>query len=262
MNKQQNIDHLMSLGFEDIEAVLYVHLLENGEQTPLELSRELNINRSKIYRYIEKLVAKKLIEQSVVDRGIRLKASDPKNLEIMLGDKEQVLKAQKESLPVFLESLKNLPVNLKQEFEVKHYHGIEGLKQMLWNHLAAKKEIIGFSYKNKNDTVGKTFAEQIREEQVERKIMLYEVENETDQGDTWYTKVAGWDKFYNSRYISPKILTIKQYIAIYNNTVSIANWVNGVQVGVEIENSLFADTQKQIFWKFWEIAGSQKTKKV
>ncbi len=89
MNKQQNIDQLMNLGLEDIEAVLYVHLLENGEQTPLELSRELNINRSKIYRYIEKLVAKKLIEQSVVDRGIRLKASDPKNLEIMLGDKER-----------------------------------------------------------------------------------------------------------------------------------------------------------------------------
>lgn len=261
MNKQLSINQLMSLGLEDIEAILYVHLLENGAQTPLELSRELNINRSKIYRFIEKLTAKKLIEESVVDRGVRIKASDIRNIELMLQDKEQALKTQKDMLPAILDNLQNLPVDLKQQFEVKHYHGADGLKQMLWNHLSAKKEIVGFSYKNKNDMVGKPFAEQIREEQVERKIMLYEVENETDQGDLWYTNVTGWNKYYSSRYISPEILAIKQYIAVYNNTVSIANWVDRVLVGVEIENAIFAETQRQIFWQLWKIAGPAKTSK-
>ena len=91
--------------------------------------------------------------------------------------------------------------------------------------------------------------------------MLYEVENETDQGNLWYTNVTGWNKYYNSRYISPEILVIKQYIAVYNNTVSIANWVGKVLVGVEIENAIFTETQRQIFWQLWKIADSAKTKK-
>ena len=147
-----------------------------------------------------------------------------------------------------------MPTQLEREFEVKYFHGQEGLKQMLWNQLSAQKEILAFSYQNKNLMVGKAFAEKIREEQVFRKITLYEVENETDQGDYWYTEVANWGKYYKSRHISPKVLEIKQYIGIFNNTVSIANWVEGESVGVEIQNALFANTQRQLFWNMWNLA--------
>ena len=47
---------------------------------------------------------------------------------------------------------------IKEQFEVIHYQGTEGLKKMLWNELKAK-EILVFGYENTNKFVGKEFAD-------------------------------------------------------------------------------------------------------
>lgn len=254
MNKQILISQLSNFDLDEVEANIYLHLLDKGPQKPLELSRDININRSKIYRHIDRLIAKKLIEISNVERGMRLKASQPQNLELLIHEKELELKRQKENLPDILKELCSLPQSTQKNIEIKHYHGTEGLKQMLWNHLSAKKEILVFGFENRNNIAGKVFAETIRYEQVRRKITKIEVENATDQGDYWYTQVPDWGKFYKSRYIPPRILDIKQYQVIFNNTISILSWSDGNKVGVEIVNSPFVQMYRQIFWKFWEIA--------
>lgn len=141
-------------------------LLERGAKTPLDLSRETNINRSKIYRYLDRLKAKRLIEEADKGRGLTIKAANPDSLQLFILEKEQQLRNQKELLPDLMKELAALPATGgKSGFEVKHYHGTEGLKQMLWNHLAAKKEILVFG-----------FAETIRQEQVDRKITKIEIE--------------------------------------------------------------------------------------
>lgn len=255
MNKQIVIAQLREFGLDEIEVKIYLDLLENGPKTPLELSRETSLNRSRIYRYLDKLKQKKLIEESNIGRGLTLKAANPNNFELLIMEKAQELKREQEALPNLLKELTSLPTNIQRVFEVKYYQGKEGIKQMLWNQLSASnREIVAFSFRNKNEMVGKSFAEKIREEQVSRKIILYEVENETDQGNYWYTDVLNWGKYYRSRYIPPKILEIKQYIGVFNNTVSIINWVDGEEVGIEIVNSIYTNTQRQIFWKFWDIA--------
>lgn len=256
MNKQITATQLIDFGLESEEALVYLHLLEHGPKTPLELSRDLNIDRAKIYRLVDKLSKKKLAMESNDAWGKKIQAASPQNIELLIQQKEEILENQKQTLPLLIETLSNLPTFTKREFEVKHYRGQDGLKQMLWNQLSARKEILAFSYKNKNDIAGKTYAEKIRSEQLERKIKLYEIENETDQGDYWYTDVEGWERFYKSRYINPQTLDIKQYTAIFNNTVAVMNWIEGEEVGVEIINSTFADMQRQMFWKFWEISES------
>lgn len=258
MNKQIILTKLEELGLDEIEAKIYLHLLENGPRALLELSRETNIDRSKIYRCAEKLIQKKLLEQLNDAWGKKIKAADPNNIALLIEEEAEKISKKKASLSGLLTDLSNLPAYVKREFEVKHYRGQEGLRQMLWNQLQAKKEIFAFSHKNKNDIVGKPYAEKIRTEQVERKIVLYEIENETDQGDFWYTDISGWKDFYKSRYIPPDKLKIKQYIAVFNNTVAIINWSDGEEVGVEIINSYYADMQKQIFWNFWESVGKTK----
>lgn len=254
MDKQIIIDQLKSYELDAVEAQLYLYLLENGPQTPLQLSRAINIDRSKIYRSIKHLSGSGFIEETHAAWGKKLQAASPTNLLRLVREREDKLGMQKSQLPTLIQELSKSPTYTQREFEVKHYRGQEGLKQMLWNQLSAKKEIVAFSYKNKNDISGKTYAEKIRTEQLSRKIMLYEVENETDQGDYWYTAVTGWEKYYQSHHISPKILDIKQYIAVFNNTVAIMNWLDSEEVGIEITNAPYADMQRQIFWQFWELA--------
>ena len=254
MNKQLVSGQLSQYGLDDIEVQIYLNLLQGGAKTPLDLSRETNINRSKIYRYLDRLKVKHLVEESDKGRGLRLKAASPDSLKLLLLEREQQLGNQKELLPELLKELTSLPGGTPTGFEVKHYHGTEGLKQMLWNHLRAKKEILVFGYENRNDIAGKAFAETIRYEQVERGITKIEIENATDQGDYWYTKVPNWGKFYRSRYIPPKILDIRQYQVVFNDTLSILSWADGNKIGVEITHKSFADMYRQIFWKFWDIA--------
>lgn len=255
MNKQIITSQLEQFGLDDVEVQIYLNLLSGGAKTPLDLSRETNINRSKIYRYLDRLQAKRLIEEADKGRGLTLKAASPDALQLLILEKEQQLRNQKELLPDLVKELAALPASGgKSGFEVKHYHGTEGLKQMLWNHLAAKKEILVFGYENRNNIAGKAFAETIRFEQVERKITKIEIENATDQGDYWYTNVPNWGKYYKSRYVPPKVLNIQQYQVIFNDTISILNWADGNKVGVEITNAPFAEMFKQIFWNYWEMA--------
>ncbi|MFA6532380.1 MAG: helix-turn-helix domain-containing protein [Patescibacteria group bacterium] len=258
MNKQLIVKQLVDIGLEEIEANIYLHLLENGPRSHLELSRETNTDRSKIYRYVEKLLKKNLIEESNDAWGKKLQAAKPDNIKLLIEKEEELFKLKKEAVPNLISELSSLPTYAEREFEVRYYRGQEGLRQMLWNQLSAKGEVIAFSYKNRNEMVGKTYAEKIRSEQVERKIVLYEIENEVDQGDFWYTNVANWGNYYKSRHISPKNLKIKQYIAIFNDTVSIANWINNEEIGFEVTNSIYSNMQKQIFWKFWKMLEKNK----
>jgi len=251
MNKQLITEQLENLGLEKTEASLYLFLLEKGSKTYLELARDSKINRSKVYRHIEKLKNKGLVTRTDDSSGKKLKATSPKNLELLIQKKEEALLTQKKTMPELLSVLTELPNHSQKEFEIKHYKGQDGIRQMLWNQMNATNEILAFSYKNKNEMVGKKFAEKLREMQVERKIILKEIENETDQGDTWYTKIHKWKDFYQSKHISKEDLAIKQYIAVYNNTVSIINWINSEQVGIEIHNEIYTNMQKQIFMKTW-----------
>ena len=255
MNKQLLEQHLALLGLDETEIKIYLGLFASGPQTPLELSRKSGVNRSKIYRYLERLKNRKLVEDVDSGWGLKIRVAGARNLELMIKERESDLEEQKEVLPLVLTELKALEPKLSEEFQIKSYHGLEGLKQMMWNQLSGKGEILQFTFETRNEVVGKSFAEKVREEQVLRGLKLYEIENAKDQGKYWYTRVAGFPQYYESRHIPSKVLDIQQNTAIFNDTVSIMNWVGENKAGLEIVNPAFAKMQREIFWKFWELAG-------
>lgn len=260
MNKQDIFAELIKLGLDQIEAKIYLHLIEYGPKTPLVLSRETSINRTKIYRYIERLKKLGVIEDSNVGWGLELRAASPQNFGVFIQQKENDIAEQKKTLDILLTQISQISTFSKNEFEVHHYFGQEGLKQMMWNQLSAKKNILQFAFESRNEAVGKKYAEVIRQNQVERKITLYEIENATDQGDYWYTDVTGWGHYYDSRHIPPRVLTIRQNFSVFNNTLSIMNW-GEANIGIEIINSHLAEMQEKIFWTFWDIAKKYIKKK-
>jgi len=260
MNKDNIIQKLKKFGLNEIEAKIYLYLLKHGAKSALELSRELDLNRTRIYRYKEKLINKKLIEDSVTKWGKKFKATNPKFLQLVIQQNEDSLKTQKEIIPSLLDDLIKLPNFIENEFEVKHYRKKEGLKQMFWNQLNAKKEILAFSFETKNENAGKKFAEKVRFEQVKRGIKLYELENVDDRGNFWYTDVPRWNEYYDSYPIPKNILEINQIISIFNDTVSIMNSSHAEPVGVEIINSFYAKSMRQMFWEFWKIAKENYSK--
>lgn len=255
MNEQVITEQIIRLGLTEAEAQIFLHLLKTGPKTPLEISQEANINRTKIYRLIDTLRDKKLIEQFGSERGLKLRAAPPVNLELLVIASEEEAKRNRESLSNIIHTLSSFPNDINEKFEVTHYKGVDGLKQMLWNELQAK-EVLIFGYENVNEFVGKDFAEKIREEEVLRNIKMLEIGNSPEyknKDQSFYTKTTGWGKIYEYRLIPEKILKIQHGIQIYDNTISYINWKNG-KVGIEIKNKPLAEMQRQIFWHYWDIS--------
>ena len=255
MNEQIILEELISLGLTEVEAQIYLHLLKNGSKTPLEMSRETNINRTKIYRLIDLLREKKLIEQFGSNRGLKLRAAPPSNLELLVIAEDEKIKRNMELLPNIISSLIKIPANKNEKFEVIHYRGIDGLQQMLWNALKSK-EILLFGYENLNQFVGKPFADKVRREEVKRDIHVREIGNSPEykqKDQSFYNSASEWEKVFQYKQISGSVLSIEHNVRVYDNTISIIDWKNG-KVGIEITNKPLADMQRQIFWQFWKLA--------
>jgi predicted transcriptional regulator len=256
MHKPKILEELKILGLDEIQSDIYIYILENGRTTPLKASRDLHIDRTKIYRVLDELRNLKLVEVSIKARGKEYINSSLENIEILLVDEEEKLKNKKIALRDFLSDVKTLIKPNQAQFDVKHFYGIEGFKQMYWNTLSADKEILLFGYLTRNDLVGKSFAEKTRREIVSRNIKMYEITNTTVGGNIKsYTDIPNWYDYNIVKGIDTQLLEIKHNISIYNDIVSIMNWYEGEMVGIEIQNRTYADTQRQMFWKFWELSG-------
>jgi sugar-specific transcriptional regulator TrmB len=249
MNKQIIIEKLKTIGLQEDEIKVYLYLLEFGPKTLLEISRETTLNRSKIYRLIDSMKSHNLIETIDEGWGQKLRAAPPANLEILIDKEASELEAKRKELPSILEMLSGLGTNTQTLFEVKHYKGIEGIKQMVWNELKAK-EIVVFSRGEFNEMVGKAFAEKVREEAVLRKQRIYEISNDSQNNFT--ENLNYQSKHYQGKVISEKQLLIMHHIDIYNDTISIYNWHEKPISGIEIINKPLAEMFKQIFQNYWE----------
>lgn len=255
MNKSKVVENLQILGFTKSEARLYYFLIKYGPHTPLQLARKTKINRTKIYRITDKLRKKKLVEESDSKWGKTINAAQPEFLKQLIEKEIKTTKRKESILPNTLSTLEQLIKTPATTFESKYYRGTEGIKQIYWNVLSGNGDVLVFGYTDRNKLVGRRFAEKVRTEQVVRKISMYELANpQPEYTENDYTSVPGWNTYYSEKFIDEKVLTIRHQITIFNDVVSIKNFVRSDKSGIEIKNQLLADMHRQIFWHFWELA--------
>ncbi len=252
MNKQILKLKLQKLGLEQEEADLYLFLLANGEKTPLEVSRETELNRSKVYRLTEVLSLKQLVEETETAWGRKLRAAPPENLELLIRQQEEELNTKRDGLEEVINDLKNLNLGSGSGFEVKHYRGIEGVRQMIWNELKSP-EVLVFAYQKFSELLGAKFADTVREEIVLRKQKIFAIQNE-DLPNSKVTNIEYLTKHYELREIPQSVVKIRHYIDIYRDVIAIYNMDGEIRSGIEIHNQALAEMFKQIFWGYWNQA--------
>src|SRR3989344_4273128 len=87
-----HLEHnLEQFGFSLSESQVYLTLLECGWVTVLDLSRKITIKRPTLYRIIEELVRKGMIEVKIGDKTTYYTASNPDQLTSIIIEKEQKL---------------------------------------------------------------------------------------------------------------------------------------------------------------------------
>ncbi len=248
---------LSNLGLIHEEIKLYQALMEHGTQTKLQLSRQTGINRTNVYRIVEGLKLKGLVQEIIEENTTLIMPTGIDVIERMVKEQEENVTKLKEQLPTIAPMLSNIRSLSDKQAKVLFYRGQEGIRQMAWNVLKMKKEGVGFTYRPYAEIIGADFLEKWREEFIHRNLIWRDIySDEYLQNRDKYSEKQLWGDAPNfpSRYISSKVLQIDHQLDVYNDIVGIYNWYEGEVFGVEIYNEKVARFQKQLFEIIWQMA--------
>ncbi len=243
---------LERLGLSEQEASIFITLLE-GPKTPVEVSRITGIARSNVYRIVDKLFDLGILREHTDDQDKLLAAADPDALELLVITQEEQAKQRRGQFEQLLPMLKSF-TKRDDTSNIKTYRGVSGLKQMLWNELQCKGELLMFSSGPLERGISAFWADKYRAEAIRRGIVQKVIENPQNDAITLAQRVD-YKPHYIPRYISPKILSIHPQIAIHDAAVFIYNpWDEDAKLGAEINNPFLAAFMRQIFEHYWALA--------
>ena len=257
-----NINNLISeylggLGFGEETAKLYGALVGKGPMTILEASRATEIERTALYRLIDELVAKGLIEEVLAHKSRRIQAVSPAKIKGLLENEKQRVEKLESGFGEFEKLIESMPQN--HSTQVRYYRSISGIKQILWNEARAKGEVIGYTYRNLQEVVGQKYFEEYARELENNKVVSRDLRCDSFLASTdspefrrRHIDQSVW------RYLPDSVMRLTHNLDVYNDVVAIYYWENDDVFGVEIENQKIADMQRSIFETLWKLAENYK----
>ncbi len=250
------ISLLTQFGVSEVEAKIYLEILSGKADTALSISRNIKLARTKVYRLLDNLLVKKLIVTMVGERGMRFVASPPDQLDFLLLDCEHELEKLRHTLPTLQSELSGLS-GVSPKSQVLYYHGEDGLKQVTYNSLKAKGELLTYELSTMNAFMDQVEAEKLRQRFVNNKIKIRTLTNANKVEP--YTNVTDLvEKYWDIRHLNPKDKPFQFEILIYNDVYCMYKYSGNDIFCVEIHSQELADMQRQLFEYLW--SGAKKFK--
>lgn len=247
-DNSSNLSSLLApFGLKPEEAQIYLHLLENGYKSALQISRELKIGRTKVYRIVDKLKDVKLVNERMDDLGMKFGAASYKQLELMIVEKEQELETLKRAQPVLFEQLEQLTTNPGIKTDATYLQGEEGLRQALENAGNAQEEILHLESGEMIAYVNADMLRRVKEEWRRRKLKVRTLSN-------FRADASGFSN-EQQRLVEPEKMTILFEMYVYNDTLLLCHVDKGEITCVEVHNRAIADQHRQMFEFVWQCVG-------
>jgi len=252
-------EFLTKLGYDKEAIRVFSALSKHGPLTLLETARKSNIERTRLYRLVDELAQKGLVEEIPSHKRRKIKAADLSTLQMMVKEEKLRSESLSNTFPTFIKAVEQLKPALSKN-NVIYYHGREGIRQMAWHLLRAKGIYYTYSYRFWDEVLGEKFTASLNEEMVKLNMKVRDLYSDQyfDYKKQWLKKHGhkpGGDwSFWDSRHISEKILKIDQNIDVYNNVVAYYHWEGEETFGVEIYNERIAEFHKQMHNVIWKMA--------
>lgn len=257
------IQQLLSVfNLSDKEQQVYLLLSQHEWLTVLIMAKRCSIKRTTLYRIIESLIHKGLVEIQVDDKTTYYRAADPKNFESLVLEQESKANQMRINLGLLQSQLSLMKTADQSSTSVRFYRGKRGIQAMEWKMCETPNtETLIFGNSQWDKIVGREFAEKIRQEQLRKKIIVKEVINPSNTEPIPKDGIVPWTnvtqfvkKLFNHRVIEKKTLNITNEVMIGSETVSLYSFQRDEIVGIEIKNSNFAQQMKQLFYLAWKKA--------
>jgi sugar-specific transcriptional regulator TrmB len=248
--------YLSKLGLSPELTSLYLALYTHGPQNVSQLARSARVERTRIYRLIDKLAEYNLLEVERHNSRNLIKAAPISNVHIVIARREEELKSLEDELNVVEQVLSKDALGLASTY-IQSYEGIEGLKQMFWNETASKSENLAILRHNMQSKTNSKFFERWVRRCNERSIKFRGLVSDQFLADQqkWYLthsneKIENWQ----ARYLSPEFFPVLNSIIVYDDVVAHYVWQEDRVFGYEVYNQSIADTQRHVFEMLWRNA--------
>lgn len=261
MNPVQEALHLF--GLSQHEQDVYFLLIKHPWSTVLALSRKTEVKRSTLYRILESLHKKGIVEFKLDNHTTYYAAADSKTFESLVIDQESRAKKLRSSLSLLQSHLNQEKQGKVEETQVRFFRGIRGLQIMNWNSCQDKNITMYILGDNRWPLyLGQDFSEEIREEYVHQHIQVRELLGKNalqpipENSDVPWTKNKTYIREqFRHRVIPKDVLDIQREIIILPKKIYLFGYAEE-PIGIEITNSGYAQMFTQMFRALWNQAQS------
>lgn len=255
------IEYLKQLELSELEAKLYLTLLQTGPVSVRDLASNVDVKRTTAYLYIDQLVEKGLVIKLVKGAKKLIAADDPKNLEALVQRKvkqadevkknfQNVLKDIKTSLPEF----KNV-----DEAEIQYSKGKQAL-QRVYDEAMTSKELRVYANLNEIENLFKANDFSLEYELYEnalknnKDLRIYEIVADTLDSsiDHFNLEKTMQTNRYFYKYMPADVGLTAPGILMYNNKVAIINGKDNFNI-VVLSNADYYINSVKLFDFIWKV---------
>lgn len=246
------ISTLKMAGLNEQQALIYEYLLKNGPTPARVLVKTFSIERTLIYKILEKLIEMQVVKKKDEPKKVSVfEAAHPAKLEEYLGVKEQQIETAKKALASIVPQLTSDFNLVSSKPVVQFFEGVDGIERVTRDSLKAIEEI--YTYLD-YDAVDKHLPK-LNEEYVNKREGL-KIRKKIIAVDTPHARdhVAKTKRqFREVRFITSPY-PFATAMQIYNDTVSYITLDYKKQISVLIRDEHIVLMHKALFLALWEQA--------
>jgi len=242
-------ESLILLGLTSDQALIYEFLLKNGPKTASTIALETHIERTLVYKVMEKLIELNVVIKKDEQGTVALfEAAHPERIQELAEKREGQAKAAKETLSALSEQMKmeyNLAIGKPG---VRFFEGLSGVERVVTDTFTTQGEILQYLDMDALDT-------QFTHESIlytKRRIALH-IPKRLLVRDTPFARD---NSMVTDTYTHYKLLhtsdVFKALTYIYDNKVAYITLDPNRLIGIIIEDEIIAHMHRVLFNCLWE----------
>ncbi|HSW97204.1 MAG TPA: helix-turn-helix domain-containing protein [Candidatus Saccharimonadales bacterium] len=251
------LKYLEQLDLSEVEAKLYMTLLETGPISVRDLANRIEIKRTTTYLYIDHLMKKGLIIKTTTGSKTQVAATQPETgLEHLVHEKVVKAKHIQEKFPAVLQSidLAFAKTNIGEEAEIKYYKGKLGVRKIYEDALKSKE--VRSYFNNETLIAGIPENEMLFMDAFvkNKELKLFEIIQNTPTSQKLYSEFQvnnpNRDR-YLCKILPEDVKLSATDILIFEGNVAIINVRNQIS-GILLQNVDYYNNSKEIFDLIWK----------
>lgn len=255
---------LQKIGLSDKDAEVYLACLEFGTQPASIIAKKAGLKRPTTYLILEGLLKKGLVSEYTGSNVKYFTAVSPEYLMNYIEKQRRELTSHQRELEQYLPQFQSLTNPYSMSPKVRFYEGISGIERVMDDTLTAqKKEILSYSSIDRwfsKEDLKRYIVDYAKRRCVDRKISLRGIVLDTPLARQYISQeYPGSKELTETRWFPKNISIFHNEINIYDNKVAICSIGNHELIGIIIESSEIAETQRSVFELAWRASlDSQK----